>query len=276
MLQYDLQKLALGCTLADVQLTTIVVRFLTPRICESRLFQMVVQPESPKENTVEDLQVAQQPSAEPALVGSLPPVRSGKSRVQALDLFQQPQLWTDLISGNRPVELEIGSGKGLFLQRAAEERSQHDFVGIELAAKFANRAAQSIARNNLANVKMLRGDAQSFVQDVVPDAAVVRVHVFFPDPWWRNKHKKRRVLNEATLANIQRVLQVQGEFHFWTDVLDYYEHICSQVMDLTKLTGPRYVPQRAATHSMDYTTHFERRARTHGQPVYRAVFVKPN
>ena len=83
------------------------------------------------------------------------------------------------------------------------------------------------------------------------------------------------MLNEQALQDIQRILTPGGQLHFWTDVLDYYEHICSQLMDTTSLAGPSFVPQRIAEHSMDYTTHFERRARTHGQPVYRAVFAKP-
>ena len=195
--------------------------------------------------------------------------------VRAWDLLAEPKTWQQIVgNATGPIELEIGSGKGLFLQNAATSEPTHHFVGIELAAKFANRAAQRLARHALPNAVMLRGDAQRLLQDIVPDASLVRLHVYFPDPWWRNKHKKRRVLNDQALADIQRALKPGGEFHFWTDVLDYYEHICSEVMDQTDLIGPKYVPERSATHSMDYTTHFERRARTHGQPVYRSIFVK--
>src|SRR5690606_30001044 len=139
-----------------------------------------------------------------------------------------------------------------FLQTAATAAPEHYFVGIELAAKFANRAAQRIAKRGLNNITMLRGDAKQFLATTVPDRSLCRLHVYFPDPWWRNKHKKRRVLNEQTLADIERVLMDGGEFHFWTDVLDYYEHICGQVMELTDLAGPHYVPQRTANHAMDY------------------------
>lgn len=199
---------------------------------------------------------------------------SAPHKTAAADLFTHPLQWEQIVAGGRPIELEIGSGKGLFLQLAAAARPQHDFVGIELAAKFANQAASGLAKRGLANAQVLRGDARRFLLEVVPDACLIALHVYFPDPWWRSKHKKRRVLNEQTLAAIPRVLAAGGEFHFWTDVLDYYEHICSQVMDQTDLAGPAYVPQRAAEHGMDFTTHFERRARLHGQPVYRAVFEK--
>lgn len=206
------------------------------------------------------------------------PASESDPKVRAIDLLAKdaPQVqWCDWVSPDRPAQLEIGSGKGLFLQNAAKRQPTHDFVGIELSGKFADRAAQRLAKHEIKNATMLRGDAQRFVADVVPDESLVAVHVYFPDPWWRNKHKKRRVLNEEVLGHIVRTMKPKAQFHFWTDVLDYYEHICSQIMDLTPLEGPQYVPSRGGEHPMDYTTHFERRARINSQPVYRAVFTKP-
>ncbi len=200
---------------------------------------------------------------------------AGSSDKLALDVLASPAAWDQLVPAGATIEVEVGSGKGLFLQSAAAERTQHYFLGIELAVKFANRAAERLANSNLMNAKMLRGDAQVFLRDTVPTAAVTRMHVYFPDPWWRNKHKKRRVLNDQALLDIERSLKPGGEFHFWTDVLDYYELICALVMDSTTLIGPKFIPERPASHGMDYTTHFERRARLNGQPIYRALFVKP-
>lgn len=197
-------------------------------------------------------------------------------KTPARDLSTDPLTWELIAQAQTPVELEIGSGKGMFLLAAAVERPQHTFVGIELLAKFANVAADRLAKRQLSNVHMLRGDAQRFLAQVVPDQSLVAVHVYFPDPWWRNKHKRRRVLNEQVVQDIQRSLTAGGKLHFWTDALDYYEHICGLIMDTTTLSGPAYVPQRPALHSLDYTTQFERRARIHGQPVYRAIFAKPH
>ncbi|MEM8734952.1 MAG: tRNA (guanosine(46)-N7)-methyltransferase TrmB [Planctomycetota bacterium] len=196
-------------------------------------------------------------------------------RATAINLFEDPRSWESLVGTNETVEFEIGSGKGLFLQNASQASPDTFYVGVELAGKFAHRAAQRLAKHELENAVMLHGDAKRFLSEVIPDTSVQRVHCFFPDPWWRNKHKKRRVLNEQSLSDVVRVLKNGGEFHFWTDVLDYYEHICTEVMQSTVLLGPQYVPERSASHSMDYKTHFERRARTDGQPVYRAIFVKP-
>lgn len=192
----------------------------------------------------------------------------------AHDLSAREIPWSELADGDNRVELEIGTGKGLFLESAAAARPDHRFIGIELVRKFADRAAQRIFAAGLANAVVLRGDAERFLMDVVPDCSVCAVYVYFPDPWWRRKHKKRRVLNEQSLRHIERVLQPDGQLHFWTDVLDYYELICGQLMELPTLVGPHFVPERVAQHDMDYTTHFERRARRNGQAIYRAIFCK--
>ena len=169
---------------------------------------------------------------------------------------------------------EIGSGKGLCLQLAAQANPDRHYLGIELAAKLAHRAADRLARSSLGNVTMLRGDARRFLAETVPTGSLERVHVYFPDPWWRNKHKKRRVLNEQTLQDIQRVLIPGGEFHFWTDVLDYYEHICTQVMHQTQLAPALCASATSRPRDGLYNPFRTPRALS-DQPVYRAIFVRP-
>jgi tRNA (guanine-N7-)-methyltransferase len=83
-------------------------------------------------------------------------------------------------------------------------------------------------------------------------------------------------LSDETIRNIERVLKPGGELHFWTDVLDYYEIAIPRIVELTKLNGPFYVPEPVAEHNMDFRTHFERRTRLNGLPVYRSRFVKPS
>ena len=173
-----------------------------------------------------------------------------------------------------PIQLEIGSGKGLFLTNAASTTSDHFFIGLELATKYAREAHAKIERLKIDNAAFIASDATRVIATEVPDESVVAVHVYFPDPWWKAKHKKRRVLSDETIVHIQRVLKPNGQLHFWTDVLDYYEIAVPRIVELTKLSGPFYVPEPTATHAMDYRTHFERRTRLNGLPVYRARFVR--
>ncbi|MFO0013025.1 MAG: tRNA (guanine(46)-N(7))-methyltransferase TrmB [Planctomycetota bacterium] len=174
-----------------------------------------------------------------------------------------------------PIELEIGSGKGLFLTQAAQQQSDRMFIGLELATKYARDAQAKLDRLGITNACFIACDAVAVIDRDVPETSLAAVHVYFPDPWWKSKHKKRRVLSDETIMNIQRTLVAGGQLHFWTDVLDYYEEAVARIMELTRFEGPFYVPEPASTHSMDYRTHFERRTRLNGLPVYRARFKKP-
>ena len=109
---------------------------------------------------------------------------------------------------------------------------------------------------------------------MIPDASLAAVHVYFPDPWWKKRHHKRRVLNEAFLADAYRTLKRAGKLHFWTDVEEYFDATLKLIASMGKFQGPLEVPEKVPEHSLDYRTHFERRTRLHEQPVYRSEFVK--
>ena len=188
-----------------------------------------------------------------------------------------PYPWSsEALFGRRAaLELEIGSGKGLFLAAAAAADPETDFLGIEIAAKYARFAAGRLAKRNLTNGKIVHGDAFRVLRELVPDGALRAVHVYFPDPWWKARHKKRRVMNPLFVAHVERTLEPGGKLHFWTDVEEYYQTSLEVLAASTRLAGPSPVVEKPADHDLDYRTHFERRMRLHGQPVYRAEFRKP-
>ena len=104
--------------------------------------------------------------------------------------------------------------------------------------------------------------------------ALHAVHVYFPDPWWKARHHKRRVLTEAFLSDVVRTLEPGGRLHFWTDVKDYFDATLELIAHQSLLVGPFEVPEEQPEHDLDYRTHFERRTRLQQQPVYRAEFEK--
>jgi tRNA (guanine-N7-)-methyltransferase len=190
---------------------------------------------------------------------------------------QLPRPWTaETIFGRRaPLEVEVGSGKGLFLRNAAIAVPEHDFLGIEIGARYAQFAAAGLAQRGLANAVVVHGDAIRLFQELLPDDSLAAVHVYFPDPWWKKRHKKRRVLRESLLGDVRRTLLPGGKLHFWTDVEEYFLATVELIRTTTDLEGPLTVPESPAEHDMDYRTHFERRTRQHGEAVYRAEFRKP-
>lgn len=187
-----------------------------------------------------------------------------------------PPLTLDLLFPRpAPLEVEIGSGKGLFLAAAASTTPERNFLGIEISPKYARFAAARLARRGLANARMMAGDGQRLMAEFLAPDSLAAVHVYFPDPWWKKRHKKRRVLSESFLRNVESRLATGGVFHFWTDVEEYYQTTLELVAAVTRLTGPHPVAESPATHDLDYRTHFERRMRLHQHPVYRCQFVKP-
>ena len=180
----------------------------------------------------------------------------------------------DLFEKELPLELEVGSGKGLFLTAAAVNQPAHNFLGIEIARKYARFAAARLAKQKSANAFMICGDALVLFRQWFPDASLAAVHVYFPDPWWKKRHKKRRVMNEDFLRDVERTLICGGRLHFWTDVEEYFHTTLELITATVKLEGPLPVAEKPAEHDLDYRTHFERRTRKSELPVYRAEFRK--
>ena len=187
-----------------------------------------------------------------------------------------PRPWDAALLFGRvaPLEIEVGSGKGLFLQAAAASNPAHDFLGIEIATKYARFAAARLAQRELTNAVMVHGDAQPIFSDLLPDESLAAVHVYFPDPWWKKRHEKRRVLNEPFVRHVERTLVSGGSLHYWTDVRERFEETLELLAAQTTLVGPLEVAERPAEHELDYRTHFERRMRLAELPVYRAEYRK--
>jgi tRNA (guanine-N7-)-methyltransferase len=200
-----------------------------------------------------------------------------------------------LFGNDAPLEMEVGSGKGLFMQNASGRNPEHNFFGVEIAYKYAAQAAERLAKHDRVNAMMASGNAEPLLEKSIADQSLAAVHIYFPDPWWKKKHKKRRVVNPQSIKHIYRVLSPGGAFHFWTDVLEYFESAIEMIAAEVPQFGPP-IPEEpegdaapAATTSQPptvesavaapiqpaYRTHFERRSRLHQIPVYRVRYDKP-
>jgi tRNA (guanine-N7-)-methyltransferase len=201
----------------------------------------------------------------------------------ALDLTHHLKTWDDLpqpwnatrlFGRAAPLEVEVGSGKGLFMESVATSNPNHNFVGVEIAAKYARFTAARLAKHNLSNAIMLHGDGQRLFAELLPDDSLAAVHVYFPDPWWKKRHQKRLLMNARFVQLVQRKLKPAGSLHYWTDVEARYYETLELLATHTQLAGPIEVAERAPQHDLDYRTHFERRMRLNALPVYRAEFRK--
>ncbi len=201
----------------------------------------------------------------------------------ALDLSRHFKTWEDLpqpwnaallFQRDAPLEVEVGSGKGLFLDSAARGMPEHNFLGIEIAKNYARFSAARLAKKSLTNAVMVHGNGERLFGELLSDNSLTAVHVYFPDPWWKKRHRKRRVMNARFLQDVVRTLKPEGKLHFWTDVEEYFAVTLELIAASTPLIGPLEVEEKEATHDLDFRTHFERRMRLNGEPVYRSEFVK--
>ncbi len=101
-----------------------------------------------------------------------------------------PQPWSgeELFGRTAALEVEVGSGKGLFMATAAQAQAEKDFLGIEVSGKYARFAAAKLAKRELSNAKIVHGDGLRVFAEFLPDESVAAVHVYFPDPWWKARH----------------------------------------------------------------------------------------
>lgn len=172
-----------------------------------------------------------------------------------------------LFGNTRPVELEIGSGKGTFLAARAAARPEINFLGIEYARGYCLYTADRLKRAGLENVRMLCVDAGPWVKRCLADASIWRLHVYFPDPWPKQRHHRRRLIQGAFVKQAVRILQPGGQFIVVTDHRDYFEQVRRLLTDVPGLATIPF-PKMSDLEGELVGTNFERKYIAQGRPFH--------
>lgn len=174
-----------------------------------------------------------------------------------------------------PIDIEIGTGKATFLLNQAKALPNVNFLGIEWARKYYRHAVDRIGRWGLINVRIIRSNAATFLVNFVPNNSIDCVHIYFPDPWPKRRHHKRRFFCPANLEQLLRILKVGGLLKIATDHADYFEWI-KKLMDTQnkKLKEIEFLPA-AGTDTGEWTgTNFERKYLNLNLPIYTLAVRK--
>ncbi|MBB6429585.1 tRNA (guanosine(46)-N7)-methyltransferase TrmB [Algisphaera agarilytica] len=172
-------------------------------------------------------------------------------------------------------DLEIGSGKGTFLVQQAGLEPEVDFLGVEWSKKFWRLAADRARRHGLGNVRLLWADATVFVRNYVADEALRRVHIYFPDPWPKARHNKRRSVQAPFLRELHRVLQPGGEIRLATDHADYFQWMQEHAAQVEDLFERRPFERPASAGEGELVgTNFERKYIREGREFQAMILVK--
>ena len=184
----------------------------------------------------------------------------------------QPLDFAAIFGRKAPVIAEVGSGMGETTAAIAAANPAQDYLAIEVHTPGVGSLLKQIEEQALANVRIVQHDAAEVFRDMIPTASLDGVHVFFPDPWPKKRHHKRRLLQPAFAALIAEKLRPGAYLHVATDWQDYAEHVLAVLESVPQLsnTAERFAPRPATRPE----TKFERRGRRLGHGVWDLLFVR--
>jgi len=189
-----------------------------------------------------------------------------------LELTQDTIDLDAIFQRHAPRILEIGFGMGYSLLEQAQNNPQQDFIGIEVHRPGVAVVLGAMATNNLHNIRLFCADAVVVLQQCIADASLDAVQIFFPDPWQKRRHHKRRLIQPVFLELLVSKLKTGGKLYLATDWEDYANHMlqtlttCKSLENAYTEFAPR-CPHRALTK-------FEVRGQKLGHSVWDLLFVK--
>jgi tRNA (guanine-N7-)-methyltransferase len=174
--------------------------------------------------------------------------------------------WSAVFGDDRPVEVEIGPGRGDTLLAVAAARPASNFCGCVRAARAAEEIAARATGHNLGNVRVVAGDARCIVERFVADASVAAYHLYFPDPWPKTRHRDRRLATAPFARALARTLVPGGAVHVASDLRDIVDQLVARLVS----SGLAPVPDAAPPPGRPITK-FERKYATGGTHYARLV-----
>lgn len=158
------------------------------------------------------------------------------------------------------VEVEIGCGKGTFLVSQGRAQPECDFLGVEWARKYYRHAVDRVGRWGLTNVRLVRTDAGHLLANCIADGSVDCFHIYFPDPWPKKRHHKRRLLSAVNVEHLIRCLNRGGRLQIATDHAEYFEQIEAVLAGFEgELEQIEFVRTAGAEESERVGTNYERK-----------------
>jgi tRNA (guanine-N7-)-methyltransferase len=181
----------------------------------------------------------------------------------------------DVFGRKNAVNIEIGSGRGTFLLCQAKVFPQIDFLGIEWANKYYRYAVDRMGRQKIGNVRIIRTEAASFIADLIGGKTVECFHIYFPDPWPKRPHHKRRFICAENVAQMIRCLKKNGLINIATDHAEYFQWMQDVFESFTdKLKPVEFVRPAGAQSDELVGTNYERKYLEEKRPVYTIAFRK--
>ncbi|MBU6460750.1 MAG: tRNA (guanosine(46)-N7)-methyltransferase TrmB [Proteobacteria bacterium] len=185
---------------------------------------------------------------------------------------RNPIHFPDVFGNSEPVILEIGSGMGETTAQIARQDPQHNFLAIEVHGPGVGSLLRRIHEDHIPNIRLIQHDAVEVIEHMIVPNSLAGIHIYFPDPWPKKRHHKRRLIQAGFVTELTSRIQPGGYIHVATDWQDYAEHILAVLSSSPRLinssstfaTRPAWRPQ----------TKFEHRGLKLGHGVWDILFHK--
>jgi tRNA (guanine-N7-)-methyltransferase len=174
-----------------------------------------------------------------------------------------------LFAVRQPLELELGAGDGSFLRDYAALHPERNFVGVERLKGRLRKIDRKGQRQGLSNIRGIRIEAAYFLRHLVPADSFAAIHVYFPDPWPKVRHRRRRLICDPFTHDAARALAAGGLVHVRTDCTDYFAG-----MREAFARNREFLPVETPRELAAVLTDFEREWHAQGRPTLRASFRK--
>lgn len=179
--------------------------------------------------------------------------------------LQIPSDWKAVFGREAPLIVEVGCGGGRFIIGQAEATPNADFIAVEPAGKYFGKLKARVAKRRLSNLRVFRTDAVDLIASCFPDHCVDTYHVYFPDPWPKDRHHKRRIFSDYFCAQLRRTLKPDGVLMFATDHAEYLSVLMPSLraaLDVTMHPEPW-------EDAPEGRTNFEIKYIKQGRPIWR-------
>ncbi len=202
--------------------------------------------------------------------------RALENRWSAYGIDYRPTLidLAQVFGNNAPVTLEIGFGNGDSLLQQTLASAERNFLGIEVHRPGVGQLLHRASEAGVLNLRVINHDAIEVLHDMIPRDSLDCVQLFFPDPWHKKRHHKRRIVQAEFAQSIRGLLRPGGTFHMATDWLDYAEHMLAVMERSEGFTNAAGAGQFAMAQTHRPETRFEHRGRQLGHEVRDLVFVR--
>ncbi len=177
-----------------------------------------------------------------------------------------------LFGREAPLHVEIGFGNGEVLAAMAAAHPQNDYLGIEVHRPGVGALLRRLEAEGLTNVRIIGADARDVLERRIPDDALDVVSIFFPDPWPKKRHRKRRLVQPAFMQLLRRKLKIGGRLNLATDWEDYAQHMLAVLSVAEGFENSMGAHQFAPRPAARPPTKFERRGQRLGHAVRDMVF----